>query len=95
MDPNYENKVIILTDFKTGIGDLYVTSMEVIYLAHKLRESGFIPILYSNFSFYNKYIGHIQFNEIYSGIGFEPFEYIHDINVCTWNLSEFAFKTTR
>lgn len=89
MDPNYENKVIILTDFKTGIGDLYVTSMEVIYLAHKLRESGFIPILYSNFSFYNKYIGHIQFNEIYSGIGFEPFEYIHDINVCTWNLSEF------
>lgn len=41
-------KVSILTDFKTGIGDFYVTSMEVIYLEHKLREFGFTPILYLN-----------------------------------------------
>ena len=81
-------KVSILTDFKTGIGDFYVTSMEVIYLAHKLRELGFTPLLYLNGSYDNKYIGHIQFNEIYSGIGFEPFESIHDINVCSLNLSE-------
>ena len=80
--------VIILTDFKTGIGYLYVTSMEVIYLAHKLRESGFIPLLYSNFSYNNKHIGNIQFNEIYSGIGFEPFESIHDVNICSLYLSE-------
>jgi len=86
--PDKVQKVIILTDFKTGIGDLYVTSMEVIYLAHKLRESGFTPFLHFNGSYDNKYIGHIQFNEIYSGIGFEPFEYIHDINVCSLNLSE-------
>lgn len=82
-------KVSILTDFKTGIGDFYVTSMEVIYLAHKLREFGFTPILYLNGSYDNKYIGHIQFNEIYSGIGFEPFETIYDVNVCSLYLSEF------
>ena len=89
MDPNYENKVIILTDFKTGIGDFYVTTMEVIYLSNKLRELRFIPLLYLNASYDNKYIGNIKFDEIYNGGGFEAFESIHDVNVCSLNLSEF------
>lgn len=82
-------KVIILADFKTGIGDFYVTTMEVIYLAHKLRELNFTPIFYFNGAYENKYIGYIHFKEIYNGVGFEPFESIHDAKVCSHNLNEF------
>lgn len=82
-------EVTLILDFKTGIGDLYVGTLEAIYYANKLKEYGIECNLKFNGGFKVKYIDKIDLNEIYRMEEFNIFKSISNINLNTFNLKDY------